>query len=104
MPKKTTDPFMQSLWSALIGGKLGPGGNQTSWDETPVRIRNAFIRSVRPVLQSGAAFQASALEIRAPKKLEPKPAARAGTKSRTKHHDPRELHLPLRAGVKRDRD
>src|SRR4051812_41128630 len=101
MPKKSTDPFMQSLWSALIGGKLGPGGNQTSWDETPVRIRNAFIRSVRPVLQSGAAFQASALEIRAPEKLEAKPAV---AKSRTKRHDPRELQLPLMAGVKRDRD
>ena len=40
MAKKTTDPFMAALWSALIADKLGPAGHETAWDETPVRIRN----------------------------------------------------------------
>ena len=97
MPKKSTDPFMESLWSALIADNLGPGGNQTGWAETPVRIRNRFIAAVRPVLQSGAAFQASAMEIRPPDK----PAPRAGKKASRKHHDPRELQLPLMTGLKR---
>jgi hypothetical protein len=99
MPKKSTDPFMSALWSALIADDLGPGGSRTGWDETPVKIRNRFIRAVRPVLQSGAAFQASALELRPPERAVAKPPVRAGRK---KHHDPRELQLPLMTGVKRD--
>jgi hypothetical protein len=61
MPRKATDPFMGDLWNALIADTLGPGGHRTGWDETPVRIRNRFIRAVRQVMQSGAAFQASAI-------------------------------------------
>jgi len=99
MPKKSTDPFMAALWSALVADNLGPGGNQTGWGETPVRIRNRFIRAVRAVLQSGAAFQASASEVLATER----PAARAGKKPsaspRGKRHDPRELQLPLMSSV-----
>ena len=95
MPKKSTDPFMAALWSALVEDKLGPGGNQTGWAETPVRIRNRFIKAVRAVLQSGAAFQASAIEVR--------PVERSGKKapsaSRGKRQDPRELQLPLMSSV-----
>lgn len=91
MPKKSTDPFMDALWSALIADDLGPGGNRTGWAETPVRIRNRFIRAVRPVLQSGAAFQASAMELRMPEKARA-PAVR---RAKGKRHDPRELQLPL---------
>src|ERR1043165_1751436 len=95
MPKKSTDPFMAGLWSALIADNLGPGGNQTGWDETPVRIRNRFIRAVRQVLQSGAAFQASMIEVR----ITEKPPARAGRKAAGKRPDPRELQLPLMGSV-----
>ena len=95
MPKKSTDPFMGSLWSALVADNLGPGGHQTGWDETPVRIRNRFINDVRQVLQSGAAFEASALEMPAVAKT----VARAGRKASGKRHDPRELQLPLMASV-----
>jgi hypothetical protein len=107
MPKKSTDPFMSGLWNALVADNLGPGGNQTGWAETPVRIRNRFIHAVRQVLQSGAAFEASALEIGRPEKATAKvgvkTAGRAGRKPRGKQHDPRELQLPLMAGVKRER-
>lgn len=97
MPKKSTDPFMAGLWEALIADKLGPGGNETDWDETPVRIRNRFIRAVRQVLQSGAAFAASAVELPvAPVK---KPTASAGRKASGKRQDPRELQLPLMTGL-----
>jgi len=92
MPKKSTDPFMGGLWNALVEDKLGPGGNATDWDETNVRIRNRFIKAVRQVLQSGAAFQASMMEVPAPKK----PAAKV---PKGKKHDPRELHLPLMASI-----
>jgi hypothetical protein len=95
MPKKSTDPFMAGLWEALVADKLGPGGNETGWDETPVRIRNRFIRAVRPVLQSGAAFQASAMELPAA----PKASARAGKRATGKRQDPRALQLPLMASV-----
>jgi hypothetical protein len=92
MPKKSTDPFMGGLWNALIEDKLGPGGNATEWDETNVRIRNRFIKAVRQVLQSGAAFQASMMEVPAAKQAAPKSA-------KGKRHDPRELHLPLMASI-----
>jgi hypothetical protein len=95
MPKKSTDPFMSGLWTALVADHLGPGGNQTGWDETPVRIRNRFIRAVRPVLQSGAAFQASAMEFATP----PRASARTARKSSGKRPDPRELQLPLMTNV-----
>ena len=99
MPKKSTDPFMGGLWEALVADKLGPGGNETGWDDTNVRIRNRFIKAVRQVLQSGAAFQASAAVD-----LPSAPAAKktASSKSaRGKQRDPRELHLPLMASVER---
>ena len=91
MPKKSTDPFMGALWTALIADDLGPGGNRTGWAETPVRIRNRFITAVRQVLQSGAAFQASTMD--APPV--PKAAAPKARRAKGKHHDPRELQLPL---------
>jgi len=93
MPKKSTDPFMGGLWNALIEDKLGPGGNTTDWDETNVRIRNRFIKAVRQVLQSGAAFAASMTEVPASAK---KPAAKS---PKGKKHDPNELHLPLMASI-----
>jgi hypothetical protein len=98
MPKKSTDPFMGGLWDALVADKLGPGGNATGWDETPVRIRNRFTRAVREVLQSGAALQASAFELPAPEK---KTAARAGKKEKgaAKRTDARELQLPLMSSL-----
>jgi len=99
MPKKSTDPFMAGLWEALIADKLGPGGNQSGWDETPVRIRNRFIRAVRAVLQSGAAFQASAMELPAAQKASGKAGARAGKAASAKRPDPRELQLPLMTSV-----
>jgi hypothetical protein len=95
MPKKSTDPFMGALWEALVADKLGPGGNETSWDETNVRIRNRFIKAVRQVLQSGAAFGASMSEVGAPAK-----SARAGKKASGKKHDPNDLQLPLMASLK----
>lgn len=91
MPKKSTDPFMGALWTALIADDLGPGGNRTVWAETPVRIRNRFIHAVRQVLQSGAAFQASTVDV-APMQKGAAPKAR---RAKGKHHDPRELQLPL---------
>jgi hypothetical protein len=94
MPKKSTDPFMEGLWSALIADQLGPGGNQTAWAETPVRIRNRFIAAVRQMLQSGAAFQASTIEVR----ITDRPA-RAVRKASGKRHDPRELQLPLMSSL-----
>ena len=95
MPKKATDPFMGGLWDALVADQLGPGGNQTEWAETPVRVRNRFIAAVRQILQSGAAFEASMMEIRPT----PKAAPRARPKPRGKQRDPRELQLPLMASV-----
>ena len=95
MPKKSTDPFMAGLWSALIADNLGPGGHQTGWAETPVRIRNRFIQAVRQVLQSGAAFQASAIESYSVQKT----AVRTVKKTSGKRPDPRELQLPLMASV-----
>jgi len=96
MPKKSTDPFMGGLWEALIADKLGPGGHDTSWDETNVRIRNRFIKAVRQVLQSGAAFGASTMELPAAKKS----AAPAGKRAKGKRPDDRELQLPLMASLK----
>jgi hypothetical protein len=96
MPKKSTDPFMQALWESLRADKLGPGGNETGWDETNVRIRNRFIKAVRQVLQSGAAFGASMSEAGAPAKSN----ARSGAKAKGKKPDPRELQLPLMASLK----
>ncbi|GAB2179132.1 hypothetical protein [Dongia sp. agr-C8] len=96
MPKKSTDPFMGALWEALVADKLGPGGHDTGWDETNVRIRNRFIKAVRQVLQSGAAFGASMSEVGTPAKS----AARAGRKSAGKKRDPNELQLPLLASLK----
>jgi len=96
MPKKSTDPFMGGLWEALIADKLGPGGSTSSWDETPVRIRNRFIKAVRQVLQSGAAFAASTMvDLPSPEK---KPTPRAG-KPKGKRPDDRELQLPLMSSV-----
>jgi hypothetical protein len=95
MPKKSTDPFMGGLWEALVADKLGPGGNVTGWDETPVRIRNRFTRAVREVLQSGAAFAASAaMDLPAGDKPAPRAAKKGGGKK-----DPRELQLPLMSGI-----
>jgi hypothetical protein len=105
MPKKSSDPFMAGLWAALVADKLGPGGNETEWAETPVRIRNRFIRAVRQVLQSGAAFAASTIEIdpAAKAKTAPRPAANAASQPRKKtsgkRPDPRELRLPLMTSV-----
>jgi hypothetical protein len=106
MPKKSTDPFMGGLWEALIEDKLGPGGNETRWDETPVRIRNRFIKAVRQVLQSGAAFAASTnMEVRqsAPRKDQsaPRKEAKSGARGKKagKRHDESELQLPLMASV-----
>lgn len=62
MPKKATDPFMATLWSAMLEEKLPPGGHETSWGVTSPRIRNRFIRAVRQAMQTGAAFQASTAE------------------------------------------
>ncbi len=95
MPKKSTDPFMAALWESLRADKLGPGGNETGWDETNVRIRNRFIKAVRQVLQSGAAFGASMSEVAPPAK-----AAKAGAKGKGRKHDPNELQLPLMASLK----
>ncbi|WP_395022422.1 hypothetical protein [Dongia sp.] len=95
MPKKSTDPFMAALWESLRADKLGPGGNETGWDETNVRIRNRFIKAVRQVLQSGAAFGASMSEVGAPAK-----AAKGTAKAKGKKHDPNELQLPLMASLK----
>jgi hypothetical protein len=95
MPKKSTDPFMGGLWEALIADRLGPGGNETGWDETNVRIRNRFIKAVRQVLQSGAAFGASTMELPAPKKS----AAPAGKPAKGKRRDDRELQLPLMSSI-----
>jgi hypothetical protein len=107
MPKKSSDPFMGGLWNALIADKLGPAGLETGWDETPARTRNRFIQAVRQILQSGAAFEASMIELGMPGKTgvntEAKPAeksaARPSRKARGKQHDPRELQLPLMASV-----
>ena len=102
MPKKSTDPIMGDLWNALIADDLGPAGQQTGWAETPVRIRNRFIQAVRQVLQSGAAFQASALALTEPVAMKTTAAttgAKTGRKARGKHHDPRELQLPLMSSL-----
>jgi hypothetical protein len=103
MAKKSTDPFMGALWEALVADKLGPGGNATGWAETNVRIRNRFIRAVRQVLQSGAAFQASMSEVGAGEKpaarAAVKSAGRGGGKGRGKRPDDRELQLPLMSAV-----
>ena len=93
MAKKSTDPFMGGLWEALVADKLGPAGLETGWDETNVRIRNRFIKAVRQVLQSGAAFGASMSEVRPPAK----PATK---KAPGKKPDARELQLPLMASLK----
>jgi hypothetical protein len=94
MPKKATDPFMDNLWSALVADKLGPGGHETGWDETPVRVRNRFIQAVRQVMQSGAAFQASMAvgESKAASRL-------SGKKATQKARSERELLLPLMTNV-----
>jgi hypothetical protein len=92
MAKKSTDPFMSDLWSALVSDKLGPGGHQTGWTETPVRVRNRFIQAVRQVMQSGAAFQASTIVGGAAKKTAPRSGRNAARSER-------ELQLPLMAAV-----
>ena len=90
MAKKAIDPFIGGLWDSLVADKLGPGGHQTGWTETPVRIRNRFIRAVRHVMQSGAAFQASTMVGEA-KKTRPPSGKHTAQKSRAQ----RELLLPL---------
>lgn len=95
MPKKATDPFMDELWSALVADKLGPGGHETGWAETPVRVRNRFIQAVRQVMQSGAAFQASTAVGGEPKKRTRPTGKNAQPKSRAE----RELLLPLMTSV-----
>jgi hypothetical protein len=96
MARKSTDPFMQALWESLRADKLGPGGHDTAWDDTNVRVRNRFIKAVRQVLQSGAAFGASMSEVGAPAKASP----RAAVKGKGRKPDPRELQLPLMASLK----
>lgn len=95
MPKKATDPFIGDIWDALVADKLGPGGHQTGWAETPARIRNRFIRVVRQVMQSGAAFQASmaarGMTGADAKKSRPASSKKAAQKSREQP----ELLLPL---------
>jgi len=94
MPKKTTDPFIGDIWDALVADKLGPGGQQTGWAETPVRIRNRFTQAVRSVMQSGAAFQASMVGS------ETKKTGRsAGKKTAQKSRTERDLLLPLMTNV-----
>ena len=95
MAKKTTDPFMGDLWDSLIADKLGPSGHETGWAETPVRIRNRFIKAVRQVMQSGAAFQASAIVGGEAKKTKP----RAGKKAPQESRAQRELLLPLMSSL-----
>ncbi len=95
MPKKSVDPFMGGLWNALIADRLGPAGHETDWDATPVRLRNRFIAAVRQVLQSGAAFEASMMEV----KPAANPAAKRIAKSRGRQRDPRELQLPLMSSI-----
>jgi len=90
MPKKATDPFMDNLWSALVADKLGPGGHETGWNETPVRVRNRFIQAVRQVMQSGAAFQASMAVGESKAAIRP-----SGKKTAQKSRSDRELLLPL---------
>jgi hypothetical protein len=86
--KKATDPFMATLWSAMLEEKLPPGGHETSWGVTSPRIRNRFAKAVRQAMQSGAAFGAvpldkipvyatrAAEERAAPKPAKPKRARR----------------------------
>jgi hypothetical protein len=94
MAKKSTDPFMGDLWDALVSDKLGPAGHETNWGETPVRVRNRFIQAVRHVLQSGAAFQASAIMGGGTKKITPRSVKKAAPS-----RSDRELLLPLMTNV-----
>jgi hypothetical protein len=59
---KSTDPFIATLWAALLEEKLPAGGHETSWTETSTRIRNRFAKAVRQAMQSGAAFSAIPLD------------------------------------------
>jgi hypothetical protein len=59
---KSTDPFIATLWAALLEEKLPAGGHETSWAETSTRIRNRFAKAVRQAMQSGAAFSAIPLD------------------------------------------
>ncbi len=81
VPKKTTDPFMATLWSAMLEEKLPPGGHETSWGVTSPRIRNRFIRAVRDAMQTGAALQASMVE-----KTPVEPPKIAGAANRKRKH------------------
>jgi len=99
MAKKATDPFMGGLWDALVADRLGPGGAATPWAETPVRVRNRFCAAVRQILQSGAAFQASTVELTVTAKIAPPAGAPKAAGRRAKARDPRELQLPLMASV-----
>jgi hypothetical protein len=56
---KAADPFIAAIWESLIAAKLPPGGNDQSWEEVPVRVRNRFIKAVRQAMQSPAALRAS---------------------------------------------
>jgi hypothetical protein len=104
MAKKTTDPFMRDLWESLVADKLGPAGHETSWAETPVRIRNRFIRQVRQVMQSGAAFGASAAVDVEPRKVAaPTGKGTAGKKATAKARAQNELMLPLMSHVSGER-
>ena len=98
MAKKATDPFIGDLWDSLIADKLGPAGHETSWTQTPVRIRNRFTRAVRQVMQSGAAFRASAAASGLAGE-----ATKSGRSSRKKSvqeaRTQRELLLPLMTNV-----
>lgn len=91
MAKKAIDPFIGDLWNALVADKLGPGGHQTSWTETPVRIRNRFTRAAREVMGSGAAFRASVMVGGEAKQTRPVAGKRTAQESRGQ----RELMLPL---------
>jgi hypothetical protein len=95
MAKKLNDPFMGGLWDSLVSDKLGPGGHQTGWPETPVRVRNRFILAVRQVLQSGAAFHASTVIGGETKKVAPRSGKKGAQGSRAE----RELLLPLMVNV-----
>jgi hypothetical protein len=88
--------FMGDLWAALVADKLGPGGHETAWTETAVRIRN----------QSGAGFQASAAEKIPVYGLSTpgaggakKTASRSGRNPAGKSRDQRERQLALMSSV-----
>ena len=85
MAKKSTDPFIAELWSAMLEEKLPPGGHETSWGVTSTRIRNRFAKAVRQAMQSGAAFGAIPLDkipVYAARASDGKAAPKAANKKR----------------------